>query len=61
MVAKETEMTEISSRYLIIGGGMAADAAVRGIREGDGEGKIVLVSCESVPRTTAAAFEGAVD
>ncbi len=42
-------MTEISSRYLIIGGGMAADAAIRGIREGDGEGKIVLVSRESVP------------
>lgn len=42
-------MTEISSRYLIVGGGMAADAAVRGIREGDGDGKIVLVSRESVP------------
>lgn len=42
-------MTEISSRYLIVGGGMAADAAVRGIREADGDGKIVLVSRESVP------------
>lgn len=42
-------MTEISSRYLIIGGGMAADAAIRGIREHDGDGKIVLVSRETVP------------
>ncbi len=33
-------------RYLIIGGGMAADAGVRGIRDADGEGTIGLVSAE---------------
>jgi 3-phenylpropionate/trans-cinnamate dioxygenase ferredoxin reductase component len=33
-------------RYLIVGGGMTADAAVRGIREVDGEGTIGLVSAE---------------
>ncbi len=33
-------------RYLIVGGGMAADAAVRGIRERDTEGSIGLVGEE---------------
>ncbi|MBM4201069.1 MAG: FAD-dependent oxidoreductase, partial [Gammaproteobacteria bacterium] len=33
-------------RYLITGGGMAADAAVRGIRQIDGDGAIGLVSRE---------------
>lgn len=42
-------MTEIHSKYLIIGGGMTADAAIRGIREHDLEGKITLVSKEDVP------------
>lgn len=42
-------MAEIISRYLIVGGGMAADSAIRGIREQDGDGKIVLVSKENVP------------
>jgi NADPH-dependent 2,4-dienoyl-CoA reductase/sulfur reductase-like enzyme len=36
-------------RYLIIGGGMAADAAVRGIRELDPEGAIGLVGSEPDP------------
>jgi 3-phenylpropionate/trans-cinnamate dioxygenase ferredoxin reductase subunit len=36
-------------RYLIVGGGMAADAAVRGIRERDGSGPIGLVGAESQP------------
>jgi NADPH-dependent 2,4-dienoyl-CoA reductase/sulfur reductase-like enzyme len=35
--------------YLIIGGGMAAHAAVRGIRELDQSGSIVLISEESDP------------
>lgn len=42
-------MSEITTRYLIVGGGMTADAAVRGIRELDPVGKIVLVSKENVP------------
>ena len=36
-------------RYLIVGGGMAADAAVRGIRELDPEGAIGLVGAEPDP------------
>ena len=36
-------------RYLIIGGGMSADAAVEGIRELDPEGTILLVSSEPDP------------
>jgi NADPH-dependent 2,4-dienoyl-CoA reductase/sulfur reductase-like enzyme len=37
------------TRYLIVGGGMTADAAVRGIREHDPEGTITLVGAESHP------------
>ena len=36
-------------RYLIIGGGMTADAAVNGIREVDSQGSIGLVSSDSDP------------
>ena len=36
-------------RYLIIGGGMTADAAVRGIRELDASGSIGVVSAEPDP------------
>ena len=36
-------------QYLIIGGGMAADAAVKGIREIDKKGKIGLISMEEEP------------
>ena len=36
-------------RYLIIGGGMAADAAVRGVRELDPDGTIGLVGAEPDP------------
>ncbi|MEA2574069.1 MAG: 3-phenylpropionate/trans-cinnamate dioxygenase ferredoxin reductase component [Chloroflexia bacterium] len=36
-------------KYLIIGGGMAADAAVRGIRDIDTEGSIGLISAEQDP------------
>ncbi|HEY3342059.1 MAG TPA: FAD/NAD(P)-binding oxidoreductase, partial [Anaerolineae bacterium] len=37
------------TRYLIVGGGMTADAAVKGIREMDSEGSISLISSESDP------------
>ncbi len=36
-------------KYLIIGGGMAADAAVRGIRDVDAEGSIGLIGAEADP------------
>ena len=36
-------------RYLIVGGGMAADAAVRGIRAVDPHGTVGLVSAEVDP------------
>lgn len=36
-------------RYVIVGGGMAADAAVRGIRDVDTEGSIGLVSADVDP------------
>ena len=38
-----------STRYLIVGGGMTGDAAVKGIRERDAEGSIVLVGAEQHP------------
>lgn len=36
-------------RYLILGGGMTADAAVRGIRELDADGSIGLIGAEEDP------------
>ncbi len=36
-------------RYLIVGGGLTGDAAVRGIRELDAEGSIGMISMESDP------------
>jgi len=36
-------------RYLIIGGGMTADAAARGIREADAKGSIGIISSEPHP------------
>ena len=36
-------------RYLIVGGGMTAHAAVRGIRQLDGEGSIGLIGEEPYP------------
>jgi NADPH-dependent 2,4-dienoyl-CoA reductase/sulfur reductase-like enzyme len=36
-------------QYVIIGGGMSADAAVEGIREIDKENEILLISSDSVP------------
>lgn len=38
-----------SFKYLIVGGGMTADAAARGIRDVDNEGSIGIVSAETVP------------
>jgi NADPH-dependent 2,4-dienoyl-CoA reductase/sulfur reductase-like enzyme len=37
------------AKYLIVGGGMAADAAVRGIRDIDAEGSIALIGAEADP------------
>src|SRR3954453_14007663 len=37
------------AKYLIIGGGMAADGAVRGIRDVDKDGSIVVVGAETDP------------
>ena len=39
----------MDTNYLIVGGGMTADAAVKGIREHDVDGSIVLVGAESHP------------
>src|SRR5678815_4618958 len=36
-------------KYLIIGGGMTADAAVRGIRERDANGGITVISSDTDP------------
>ena len=38
-----------STRYVIVGGGMTGDAAVKGIREHDADGSIVLVGAEAHP------------
>ncbi|HSX21428.1 MAG TPA: FAD-dependent oxidoreductase [Gaiellaceae bacterium] len=38
-----------TARYLIVGGGMTADAAAKGIREHDSDGSIVLVGAEPDP------------
>lgn len=40
---------ELKCKYLIVGGGMAADAAARGIREVDTTGKITMLSAERHP------------
>ncbi|MRR32508.1 NAD(P)/FAD-dependent oxidoreductase, partial [bacterium] len=42
-------MSDIKTHYLIVGGGMTADAAVRGIREHDVDGRIDMVSQENFP------------
>jgi 3-phenylpropionate/trans-cinnamate dioxygenase ferredoxin reductase component len=39
----------MDTNYLIVGGGMTADAAAKGIREHDAAGRIVLVGAESQP------------
>ena len=39
----------METKYLIVGGGMTADAAVKGIREHDADGSIVLVGAEPHP------------
>src|SRR5258706_16166081 len=39
----------MDTRYLLVGGGRTADAAVKGIREHDGDGSIVLVGSEPHP------------
>jgi 3-phenylpropionate/trans-cinnamate dioxygenase ferredoxin reductase subunit len=48
VILKETEERKMSEfKYLIVGGGMTADAAVRGIRQVDQMGKIGIISNES--------------
>jgi 3-phenylpropionate/trans-cinnamate dioxygenase ferredoxin reductase subunit len=42
-------MVHDNYRYLIVGGGMAADAAIRGIREVDPDGTIGLIGAEPDP------------
>ena len=37
----------LSTRYLIVGGGLTADAAARGIRACDADGPVLLVSAEA--------------
>lgn len=49
-----TEHTDY--RYLIVGGGMVADAAARGIRELDPDGSIGILSKEHVPPATRPAL-----
>jgi 3-phenylpropionate/trans-cinnamate dioxygenase ferredoxin reductase subunit len=39
----------MDTKYLIVGGGMTADAAVKGIREHDADGSIALVGSEPHP------------
>jgi NADPH-dependent 2,4-dienoyl-CoA reductase/sulfur reductase-like enzyme len=41
--------TTSTVRYLIVGGGMTADAAVAGIREHDADGTIALIGAEAHP------------
>jgi 3-phenylpropionate/trans-cinnamate dioxygenase ferredoxin reductase subunit len=43
------EVSVVSTRYLIVGGGMTADAACHGIREVDPGGPIVVVGAEPDP------------
>ncbi len=38
-----------STKYLIVGGGMTGDAAAKGIREHDADGRIVIVGAEPHP------------
>jgi len=43
------EMTNYNYKYIIIGGGMAADATAHSLRENDPEGTIGLISSENDP------------
>ncbi len=42
-------MSEIETRYLVVGGGMTGDAACQGIREHDPDGTVTLVGAEAHP------------
>src|SRR5574341_823782 len=48
-IATPEDSPMIRYRYLIVGGGMTADAAVEGIREGDPSGTIGLITEEADP------------
>jgi len=45
----EKEQSMKHYKYLIIGGGLAGDAATRGIREMDSDGSIGMISMEPDP------------
>jgi 3-phenylpropionate/trans-cinnamate dioxygenase ferredoxin reductase subunit len=49
VVPQDVRITMERCKYLIIGGGLAADAAIRGIREVDQTGSILAVSEEEYP------------
>src|ERR1041384_1748317 len=49
MIFKPQEEEMKHYKYLIIGGGLAGDAATKGIRELDSEGSIGLISMEPDP------------
>ncbi|HET7010537.1 MAG TPA: FAD-dependent oxidoreductase [Anaerolineales bacterium] len=42
----------LKTKYLIVGGGMTADAAVKALREADPDGQVVMVSAEADPPYT---------
>ena len=49
-------MASIDSTYLIVGGGMVADSAARGIRELDPDGTIAIIAAEDDPPATRPAL-----
>lgn len=48
-VSEEARQAMHTTRYLIVGGGLTADAACKGIRDVDTEGLITLVAAEAYP------------
>ncbi|WP_439425634.1 NAD(P)/FAD-dependent oxidoreductase [Oenococcus alcoholitolerans] len=51
-----SNQSNFSSKYLIIGGGMAADSGARGIRSKDSTGRITIISNEGLPPYTRPAL-----
>ena len=48
-MSEEARHTMHTTRYLIVGGGLTADAACKGIRDVDAEGHITVVAAEAHP------------
>ena len=48
-MSEESEAKMDTTRYLIVGGGLTADAACKGIREHDPDGRILVVGDEAHP------------